>query len=101
MRVFVYKNIIQSSNSACIPELQLAVFSFVTQSTSTAYQGNTSEQNNKNFTLNFIMHNEQQKQQQKTGDFFLPWHLFSQAEPNVDDNIETKVRLPDMSYKCP
>lgn len=41
VRVFVYKNIIQSSNSACIPELHLAAPSLVTQSTSTAYEGNT------------------------------------------------------------
>lgn len=43
MGFFVYKNIIQSrnSNTGCIPELQLAVVSLVTRSTSTAYEGNT------------------------------------------------------------
>lgn len=41
VRVFVYKNIIQSGYSACIPELHLAASSLVTQSTSTAYEGNT------------------------------------------------------------
>lgn len=45
--VVVYKNITQSSNTACIPELQLA--SPITQSTSTACEGNTTEITNYSF----------------------------------------------------
>lgn len=65
MRVFVYKkNIIQNSNTACIPELQLASFSLVTDNTSTAYEGNQVNRTKTRIqtidsTANFVMHNKQ------------------------------------------
>lgn len=90
--VFVYKNIIQSSNTACIPELQLAFLSLSTHSTSTAYVRTRSKErdiitNYMNF-MTFTMNDS-------TSECSCPWHFICQAEPNFDDNYETKAGLPD------
>lgn len=60
--VFFYKNIIQNSNTACIPELLLAFLSLITNSTSTAYEGHQVNRTKTQIqtidsTLNFMLHN--------------------------------------------
>lgn len=90
----LYKNIIQSSSTACIPELQLAFIFPITRSTSTAYEGNTESKQRlqtivSHWTSCCTMNNSTESECSR------PWHFICQAEPNFDGNYRTKVGLPD------
>lgn len=74
--VVVYKNIIQSSTTACIPELQLAFLFPITHSTSTAYEENTDSKKQRLQTIDFTLNSIASACSR-------PWHFVRQNQTSI------------------
>lgn len=89
--VFFYKNIIQNGNTDCIPELQLAFLSLITNRSSTAFEGN--QVNRTKTQTQTELHVAQLHI--STSECSHPWHFICQAKPTLTTNMKQRFGVLD------